>query len=165
MSGNLGDKKSALFGSASAGKKSNPKAKKSTTSTSSSNTSNSNNKNNNSSVIDEKPVSKTAGMEIKSMTSSLSAEMKTKKIEEAKDLQTRAEKFLKTSVFQWSPDHIGAAPLFERSAEAYKSAGDLETSYSMYQKAINSHSDSGVLSAAALACTKASVVAEGLQVR
>jgi len=52
-------------------------------------------------------------------------------------------KYLKTSIFQWAPDHLAAAPQFEKSAEAYKLAGEFSNACSMYVKAAESHYGSG----------------------
>ena len=50
---------------------------------------------------------------------------------------------MKTSIFQWAPDHLAAAPQFEKSAEAYKLAGEFSNACSMYVKAAESHYGSG----------------------
>jgi len=52
-------------------------------------------------------------------------------------------KYLKTSIFQWAPDHLAAAPQFEKSAEAYKLAVEFSNSCSMYVKAAESHYGTG----------------------
>jgi hypothetical protein len=52
-------------------------------------------------------------------------------------------KYLKTTLFQWAPDHLAAAPQFEKSADAYKAAGELTTARLMYVKAAESHYGSG----------------------
>eukprot|EP01040_Poterioochromonas_malhamensis_P023137 gene23137-28277_t len=59
-------------------------------------------------------VSQTAGMSIPQAKNNLglSAESKRKKNEEAKQLLERASNALKTSLFQWQPDYLVAAPLF-----------------------------------------------------
>jgi uncharacterized protein YktB (UPF0637 family) len=62
----------------------------------------------------------------------VSAELREKKLAEARENSTKGSKCLQTSVFQWSPDHITAATYFEMSAEAYKIAGDLENAKLMF---------------------------------
>ena len=69
-------------------------------------------------------------------------------------------KFLKTSWTQWQPDHLAAGPLFDQSADAYQKAGELNTSYLMYVKAMESHELASMLGAAAITATKASGVAK-----
>lgn len=102
--------------------------------------------------------SSTAGM--KAGVPIISPAAKAKKMEEAKSFSERGMKFLQTSMFQWNPDHLAAAPLFEKSADTYQKSGELDTAYLMYMKAIESHELSGILSAAALAAAKASGVAK-----
>lgn len=80
-----------------------------------------------------KPVSKTAGKSFLAITS-VSSAVKTKKTKEAKECEDAANKMLKTSVFQWSPDHVGAAPLFESASACYKAAEDFESAKSMLVK-------------------------------
>lgn len=62
----------------------------------------------------------------------ISPQVREKKLEEAREYSTKGSKCLQTSVFQWSPDHITAAPYFEMSAEAYKTAGDYENAKLMF---------------------------------
>jgi len=90
----------------------------------------------------------------------ISPELKAKKIAEARDYTARATKFLQTSVFQWSPDHLAAAPLFEYASNAYVTAGELDDALEVLEKSITSHLASSVPSAAALALVKASKIAQ-----
>jgi hypothetical protein len=80
------------------------------------------------------PVSKTASLTAaaakpsttKSATSSTNAipqALKVKKVEEGRSYSERGMEHLKTSMFQWKPDHLAAAPLFDMSGECYKVAG------------------------------------------
>ncbi len=90
----------------------------------------------------------------------LSVAEKQKKVAEAKELSERGMKHLKTSVFQWSPDHLAAAPLFESSAEAYKIIEDYDLASVMMVKSAESHEAYGSLASAALAMLKASQYAK-----
>lgn len=90
----------------------------------------------------------------------ISPELKAKKITEAKDLISRAMKNLQTSIFQWSPDHLAAASLFESASNIYVSIGDNDEALVLLEKSINSHQASGVDSAAALALVKASKITQ-----
>lgn len=113
----------------------------------------------------QQPVSKTAGMTFgvtaPPKTASgkpkveLSAEAKRKKLEEARDFQARGMKNLQTSLFQWSPDHLTAAPYFEQSCDAFKQAGDYENAITMALKAAESYEACNTYASAALAKNKA----------
>jgi hypothetical protein len=118
----LSDQKSALFGggndkkiSGSAGAKSTPQSSSISTSVSKTN------------------VSKTSGITTTkssggatSGTGQLSSAVKAKKIEEAQELSQKGMKAIKKTIFNWTPDHLMAASAFEGSANAYKTAGELE---------------------------------------
>jgi hypothetical protein len=92
-------------------------------------------------------VSKTAaaglGVGGVSASTGLTSAIREKKIAEAKELSERGMKFLKTSVFQWQPDNLAAAPLFESSSNAYKAANDLENARIMMLKCAECHEGSG----------------------
>jgi tetratricopeptide (TPR) repeat protein len=81
------------------------------------------------------------------------------KLAEARELSQRGAKHLETSVFQWTPDHVAAASFFERSAESYRAAGDLENARLMYVGSADSHDASNASAAAAVVLVKAAKVA------
>lgn len=85
-----------------------------------------------------KPSSTTSNLGV-----SLHPAAKAKKIEEAREFSEKGMKYLKTSIFQWAPDHLAAAPQFEKSAEAYKTAGEFKNAILMYVKAAESNFESG----------------------
>ena len=103
-------------------------------------------------------VSKTASSTLKTPT--VTPQLKLKKIEEAKEESEKGMKYLKKTVFNWSPDHLAAAPCFENSANAYKAAGEYKLSYMMFIKASESHDSCNCSSAAAMACVRAAEVAK-----
>lgn len=76
-------------------------------------------------------------------TASMTPAAKSKKLEEAREYSEKGMKYLKTTLFQWAPDHLAAAPQFEKSADAYKAAGELTNARLMYVKAAESHYGSG----------------------
>ena len=102
--------------------------------------------------------SKTASSTLKTPT--ITPQLKLKKVEEAKEESEKGMKYLKKTVFNWSPDHLAAAPCFENSANAYKAAGEYKMSYMMFMKASESHEACNCSSAAGMACVKAAEVAK-----
>ncbi len=90
-----------------------------------------------------------------SIASSLSSTAKSKKIDEARDWNKRGLKHLQTSMFQWNPDHLAAAPCFENSSNAYKLAGELDLAKEMMQESGSANEAAGCLSAAAVSFGKA----------
>ena len=74
--------------------------------------------------------------------------------EEAKGLKTKATKHLETSVFKWKPDHLAAAPAFEKAAECYRAAKELEEAKLMYTEASNSHEMCNSFAASGIALGK-----------
>ena len=112
------------------------------------------------------PVSKTAGMSLKpapgssTAASSLSVEAKRKKMEEAREASEKGMECLKTSFFQWKPDHLSAAVHFENSGNLYRVAGEHKNAIAMLLKAAESNEQVGVLSAAAINKTKAAEIAK-----
>jgi hypothetical protein len=78
-----------------------------------------------------------------------------KRIAEAEEFKGKAENYLKTSFLQWKPDYIASAPMFERAAELYKQADDLESAANMMLKAAQSHEGYNALASVAVANTKA----------
>lgn len=71
-------------------------------------------------------------------------------------------KCLKTTVFQWSPDHLAAAPHFESSSNAYKTAGELKLARLMMLQSADSHEGSKCLGVAALSCVKAALIGRAM---
>lgn len=112
-----------------------------------------------------KPVSKTAGItpatqpKPQSNGITLSAEAKKKKLEEIRGLLERAQMALKTSMFQWSPDYLVAAPLYEQAGDFYKQIGDFPKAIENYQLAADANEKTKAISSAALALTKAANIA------
>ena len=111
-----------------------------------------------------KPPSKTAGLATSTVAVApvLSSAARLKKIEEAKEASELGMKALKTSVFQWSPDHLAAAPHFETSSNAYKIAGELKLARLMMLQSADSHEGSKCLGVAALTCVKAALIAHSM---
>ncbi len=142
---NLNAKKGALFGNKAG---SSSTGGKTTTSTTVNNTT--------SATIQPK----TTGMTSKATGTTISNEVKLKKINEAKEWSEKGMKFLKTSVFQWEPDHLAAAPCFEKSAAAYKAAGEDELARKLLLQSAISCEKSNTLSSGALALVKASEIAK-----
>lgn len=112
------------------------------------------------------PVSRTAGMSLKPVGSasssqpSLSIEAKRKKMEEAREASEKGMTCLKTSIFQWKPDHLSAAVHFENSANLYRVVGEYKSAIGMMMKAAESNEECGILSAAAVNKTKAADIAK-----
>jgi len=104
--------------------------------------------------------SSTAQSKTLKSSTTISPQLKLKKIEEAKEESEKGMKYLKKTIFNWSPDHLAAAPCFENSANAYKTAGEYKMSYMMFMKASESHEGCNCSSAAGMACVKASEVAK-----
>jgi hypothetical protein len=83
--------------------------------------------------------------------STISAELKTRKLNEAKESEDRAERFLKTSVcfifhalvyfvkiFQWSPDHVAAASALDAAGTAYKVIEEYDLAIKAYLRVLPS---------------------------
>lgn len=114
-----------------------------------------------------KPVSKTACLTASANKGVaalpvLSEGARARKIEEAKENSEAGMKCLKTSVFQWSPDHLAAAPYFENSSNAYKAVGELKFARLMMLQSAESHDASGCQAAAACSFVKAAVIAHSM---
>jgi tetratricopeptide (TPR) repeat protein len=142
---NLNAKKGALFGNKAGSSSTGGKTSTSTTV-------------NNTTSATKQP--KTTGMTSKATGTTISNEVKLKKINEAKEWSEKGMKFLKTSVFQWEPDHLAAAPCFEKSAAAYKAAGEDELARKLLLQSAISCEKSNTLSSGALALVKASEIAK-----
>ena len=69
----------------------------------------------------------------------LSSAQKEKKLEEAKEHLAKANKYLETSMFQWTPDHLGAASCFEKAANCYKAVNENQNAMNFYVKSAESH--------------------------
>ena len=109
------------------------------------------------------PVSKTAGMKLPDSTKRLgvmSMDEKRRKVDEAKNLSERATNALKTSVFSWNPDYLVAAPLYEQSAELYRSVGELDSALGLMLRAAECHEKYNAIAASALAQIKAAAIAK-----
>lgn len=143
---NLNAKKGALFGNKAGSSSTGGKTTASTT------------LNNTTSAATTQP--KTIGMTSKATGTTISNDVKLKKINEAKEWSEKGMKFLKTSVFQWEPDHLAAAPCFEKSAAAYKAAGEDELARKLLLQSAISCEKSNTLSSGALALVKASEIAK-----
>lgn len=105
----LTDKKNALFGAPSSGA-----AKKH--------------------PVTQKPATTPVGNSLPSSKAGrgvLSDAIKAQKKQEAEKLKQEADAYLKTSVFQWSPDYMGAAPKFDGASKAYAAAGELSLAREM----------------------------------
>jgi tetratricopeptide (TPR) repeat protein len=102
------------------------------------------------------PVIKTRGGAIPA----LSAEAKARKLAEARDCSDKGTKSLQTSVFQWSPDYVLAAPYFERAGECYKIAGEFKLARLMFLQTAEAHEKLGANAAAALTYLKAANISQ-----
>jgi len=91
---------------------------------------------------------------------SITPDQKAKKLAEAKEFRDQAAKLLETSMFNWNPDYLAAAPLYDRASAIYKGIGDLELAREMMIQAAVTHKNANCLTAAALAYTKASPIAQ-----
>lgn len=88
----------------------------------------------------------------------VSLEVKNQRLNEAKQHLDKATEFLKTSVFKWSPDHLAAAPYFEKSAGCYAAAGENDLAKQMYLQAANSQQAADTNAAAAVTICKAAQI-------
>ena len=77
------------------------------------------------------------------------------KTEEAQKLIAEAEAYLKTSVFQWQPDYMGAAPKFEGAGNAYRAAESMELAHDAMVRCSQAYAAYGSYSAAANAMQNA----------
>ena len=88
--------------------------------------------------------------------SSISPVVKAQKMKEAAELAQAGDDYLKTSIFKWSADHLGASNKFEGAATAYSVAGEKELAATMFEKAAKSHAGCSLYGAAANAFMSAS---------
>jgi hypothetical protein len=94
--------------------------------------------------------------------SEISVEAKTQKLEEARSLEKAGEEYLRTSLFKWSPDHLGASTKFEHASNAYKVAGDIRRAYETMEKAAKSHAAYDSFGTAATSFVNASKLAAAM---
>ena len=92
----------------------------------------------------------------------LSPAARDRKIEEAKQESEIGMKCLQKTVFQWSPDHLSAAPHFEYSSNAYKAAGELKLARLMMLQSTESNKGAKCLAAAAMTAAKAAVIGHSM---
>ncbi|RYG63334.1 hypothetical protein EON64_16130 [archaeon] len=107
--------------------------------------------------------SKTAGITFKGTTAASSAQSlvsKQKKIVEAQEFSEKAQQALKTSMFQWKPDHLSASSHFEKASELYKQAGELKNALLLMIQASESNEALGAMGAAGLCKYKAAQLAK-----
>jgi len=103
-----------------------------------------------------KPPLKTS---IPAPTAGLPEPVRLKKIAEGAALHQKALEHLKTTMFKWAPDHLMAAPVFEKAAMCYSVAGDYNTSMDLYKLAAKSHESCSSEGAAATSLSRAAEVA------
>jgi hypothetical protein len=83
-----------------------------------------------------------------------------KKLEEIKVLVDKAINYLKTSLFNWSPDYLAAAPCYEKASEIYKGIQNLSESREMMVKSAECYQKANCLSSAGLCYSKAALIAK-----
>jgi len=98
-------------------------------------------------------AAKSSGMPVISPT------VKAEKLKAAKELHKAGDEYLKTSIFKWSADHLGASSKFEDAATAYKVAGELDLACQMLEAASRSHAAYASFGAAATSLVNASKMA------
>jgi hypothetical protein len=108
------------------------------------------------------PQSKTAGMTFKPTSSSntMSAEARQAKINEAHSYYVKGEENLKTSFFQWKPDHLSAASNFEKASELFKAADQPKRAIKTLLMAADNYELCSTLSSAAMNRMKAAELAK-----
>lgn len=85
------------------------------------------------------------------------------KKKEAEKLKEEGEAYLKTSVFQWSPDYMGAAPKFEGASRAYAAAGETPLAREMSLECSKAYEGYESLSSAANAMQTASKLSKDMK--
>ena len=88
-------------------------------------------------------------------TSSIPPAVVKSKTDEAQKLVAEAEAYLKTSVFQWQPDYMGAAPKFEGAGNSYRAAGSMVLAHDTMVRCSQAYSSYGSHSSAANAMQNA----------
>ncbi|GAB5032367.1 soluble nsf attachment protein gamma isoform [Nannochloropsis oceanica] len=87
--------------------------------------------------------------------------MNLEKLKEAEEWRLKASKMLKTSLFgNWQPDHLSAAPYFDKAAALYKAAGAVEQSKNAYVQCAECNEKTSTYAAAAMAYKNASQMAK-----
>lgn len=99
------------------------------------------------------------------ITNSITSAQKKVVLEEARDWISKAAKYLETSIFQWTPDYLAAAPCYEKASNLYKGLGDLDKAVDFLVKSANCHEMAGVTTAAALSYSKAAQIAQVCTIR
>ena len=153
----LADQKNSLFQSKNAKDSKITTVKKATTDSSAS------------SSLSKKSISDSDKSDISTTRSAVNANLVTKpklseaarrdKLNEAQEHYDRGMKYLKKTVFQWVPDYLGAAPCFEKAANAYKIAGEMDLAHTIMLQSANSHESANCLSAAAVTFSKSAQIA------
>lgn len=105
------------------------------------------------------PISAGGGKKLEAVSTipistSLSGASRAKKLEEAQEWSEKARKHLKTSVFQWSPDYLAAAPCFENASNAYKLIGEFDLARDCLVQSAEANEKAGCLGAASLTYSK-----------
>jgi hypothetical protein len=155
---NLTNNKQALFGTKSGGGASKPQSSASSASKESSSPVTASL----SVVPPSAPQSKTAGMTFKASSSgnTMSAEARQSKINEAHSYFVKGEENLKTSFFQWKPDHLSAASNFEKASELFKAADQPKRAIKTLLMAADNYELCSTLSSAAMNRMKAAELAK-----
>ena len=94
--------------------------------------------------------------------SEISAETKAQKLAEARSLDKVGDEYLQTSLFKWSPDHLGASTKFEHASNAYKVAGEMRLACETMEKAAKSHAGYNSFGTAATSFVNASKLAAAM---
>ena len=94
------------------------------------------------------------------VTNSITSEQKNIMLKEADDWLNKAVKYLETSMLQWTPDYLAAAPCYEKASNIYKGLGDLDKTRDFLVKSANCHEMAGVTTAAALSYSKAAQISQ-----
>lgn len=108
--------------------------------------------------------SKTAGVVLtqgdNSKPFSISAEAKQRKLNEAHEFYLKGEENLKTSFFQWQPDHLSAASNFERASELFRAAQQPKRALKAMIMSADEYEKCNTLSSSALNKAKAADLAK-----
>jgi hypothetical protein len=112
------------------------------------------------SVSETAKPSRTAGILLNTSTSTISAEAKQKKLNEAHEYYLKGEENLKTSFFQWNPDHLAAASNFENASELFKAALQPKRALKSLIMCADEYEKANILSSAALNRSKSAELAK-----
>ena len=94
------------------------------------------------------------------LSNTVTPEQKNIMLKEADDWLNKAVKYLETSMLQWTPDYLAAAPCYEKASNIYKGLGDLDKTRDFLVKSAHCHEMAGVTTAAALSYTKAAQISQ-----